>query len=215
MIKIIKNLIKSLLRFSSWQIYVFKNHNLNPPIHINTKNDGPKIHIGPGNIDIKGWINIDGRDFDHVHLVSDNLSLKEFSDGEVAEIYMCHFLEHLSFAEVQEVFKNLNRKLKVNGILRISVPDFAVISKIYNKFGDIELIKYPLMGGQDYSYNYHKSIFDLGSLKALLQNSGYGEVLEWESEKDFGMNIGDWASGKIKTPNGKQLISLNLKAFKV
>jgi len=65
MIKIIKNLIKSLLRFSSWQIYVFKNHNLNPPIHINTKNDGPKIHIGPGNIDIKGWINIDGRDFDH------------------------------------------------------------------------------------------------------------------------------------------------------
>jgi predicted SAM-dependent methyltransferase len=214
MVNIIKNLIKKILRLSSWQMYIFKNHSLRPPIHIPPKNEGLRIHIGPGVIDLKGWINIDGRPLEHIHLVTDNLSLKEFADGEIAEIYMCHILEHLSFAEVSELLINLHKKLQVNGIMRISVPDFSVISNIYNNHKDIELIKYPLMGGQDYSYNYHKAIFDFNSLKVLLKNSGYKGTTEWDANQDFGVDIGDWSSGKIKTPSGKQLISLNIKAFK-
>ena len=37
-------------------------------------------------------------------------------------------------------------------------------------------------------------------------------LLPWEVEQDFGIEIVDWASGKIKNPDGKQQISLNLKA---
>ena len=105
---------------------------------------------------LEGKSRIDGRDLDHIHIVTDDLSLNEFKNQQLAEIYMCHILEHLSFSEVVDAINIFYTKLKVGGIIIISVPDFNVISKIYSSSGEIELIKYPLMGGQDYSYNFHK-----------------------------------------------------------
>jgi len=215
MLSLIKKSVLKISRYFKWQIYVLKNYNSRPPIKVYRDDNGPKIHIGPGEIDIKGWINIDGRALDHVHLITDNLSLKEFADGEVSEIYMCHILEHLSFEEVNDTLKIFYSKLKIGGIIRISVPNFKIISEIYSNFDNIDLIKYPLMGGQDYSYNFHKSIYDFNSLKESLKITGYSEIELWDQQKDFGIEIGDWAAGKINTPKGKRYISLNVKAKRI
>jgi predicted SAM-dependent methyltransferase len=212
---ILRKIVKSLLSLYRWQIYIIKYHKAPPPVHTTIEAKGLKVHIGSGNIDLKGWINIDGRDFDHIHIVSDNLDLNEFSNNAISEIYMCHIIEHVSFADVENIFRQFYKKLSVGGVLRISVPDFRVIADVYCKYGDIDLIKHPLMGGQDYSYNFHKSIFDYDSIKSLFEFSGYKEVERWTTEMDFGGAIGDWSNGVISTPDGNRSISLNVKAVKV
>ena len=211
----IKKTLRNTFRFFKWQKYIVSNYKSRTPVKLPSNNQGIKVHIRPGEIDLKGWINIDGRDFDHVHIVTDDLSLNEFKNEQLVEIYMCHILEHLSFSEVVDAINIFHKKLKVGGIIRISVPDFNVISKIYSSSGEIELIKYPLMGGQDYSYNFHKSIFDENSLTKLLKESGFDEIKTWDPIQDFGVEIGDWSSGVIKTPEGNKTISLNLKAVRI
>ncbi len=68
------------------------------------------------------------------------------------------------------------------------------------------------MGGQDYQHNFHKSAYNLKSLRELLENCGYKNILEWETLADFGMDLGDWSSGTFVTKKGALPISLNLKA---
>lgn len=179
------------------------------------KPSGPRIHIGCGKIEIPGWINIDARAFPHVHIVTDSVDLKEFSAGTVQEIYLCHVLEHFSFDDVDILLKIYHSKLMPDGVLRLSVPDFELLIKIYEEADyNLELIRAALMGGQNYPQNYHKSVFDKKLLEGLLLRAGFSQVMEWETEKDFGKDLGDWSSGMISKGLRSFEISLNLKAIK-
>lgn len=187
-----------------------------PPIYPKHSDGGLKIHLGAGPINIQGWVNVDARQAPHIHLYSEGFGLDEFADGGVSEIYMCHVLEHFSFDEVKAILANLRRKLKVGGVLRLSVPDFDRLVAVYQaNSSDLELIKYALMGGQDYAYNFHKAVFNQASLAQLLTSCGFVDVQSWETEAEFGAHIGDWSETGFDTPRGHFPISLNLKALKV
>jgi len=212
---LIKKFIKNCLSFFKWQKYALRNFaNKRPPINTGPKNNLLKLHIGPGDIDLKGWINIDVRNLEHVHLSTDNIDLHEFSDNSIGEIYICHMLEHLSFIEASNTIDILYKKLSYEGILRISVPDFKIISDTYSSTGDLDSIKFPLMGGQDYPSNFHKSIYDQKTLFNLLKAKGFREIANWETEEVFGQSIGDWSDGYIKNGNKKIKISLNVFGIK-
>lgn len=61
----------------------------------------------------------------HVHIVSKNIfQLSLIPDASLDMIYMCHVLEHVPRGQVLQVIKEMGRVLKVDGTLRISVPDF-------------------------------------------------------------------------------------------
>ncbi len=175
-----------------------------------------RIHIGCGPIDLPGWVNLDARPFLHVHLVTDSVMLPEFAEGAVGEIYLCHVLEHFSFEDVESLLANYHKKLAVGGVLRISVPDFDLAIAAYNATNrDLEFVRMALMGGQDYEFNFHKSIFNKELLANLLKEAGFREIHAWEVESDFGQDIGDWSSGLLKKKGvGSFPISLNLKAIK-
>jgi predicted SAM-dependent methyltransferase len=177
-----------------------------------TSNDlKPKVHIGCGPVNIEGWINIDARNAPHVHLHTDVIDLASFTDGSLGEIYLCHVLEHFSFAEAEEVMRTFHRKLRPGGVLRISVPDFRSLAQRYleNKV-DLESIKFALMGGQDYVYNFHKSVYDEETLANLFRKTGFIAATSYDTQKDFGTDLGDWSTGEIKSFK----ISLNMKATK-
>jgi len=213
MIKTIKSIVAKVLNYFRWQSYVVRNYKARPPVHVVAKDvSGLKVHIGSGEIDLKGWVNVDARNLDHIHIVSDKLTLNEFSNDAIAEIYMCHVLEHLSFVDAESLLDSIREKLVIGGLVRVSVPNFSVISDIYERHKNIDLIKYPLMGGQNYPYNYHKSIYDYDSLSALLAENGYSEIGQWDTDDVFGGSIGDWSDGKIAVPGGYEAISLNIKA---
>ena len=204
--------IKSFLhRYGSF----LKNMNKPEVIYPKQQTGGLKIHLGAGPINIQGWVNVDARDDDHVHLVAKGFELAEFSDGTISEIYMCHVLEHFSFSEAEEVLKNLMAKLRVDGVIRLSVPDFDKLIEVYlENDKDLDSIKLAIMGGQEYEFNFHKSIYNHGNLTRLLKECGYVDVVSWDTETDFGIDLGDWSSKTLRSGSGRKMISLNLKAKK-
>jgi predicted SAM-dependent methyltransferase len=214
-----KNIIKEVRRKLKSQVTRFQGRlrgGSGKPLHPEVKRDGLRIHLGAGPINIQGWINIDARDASHIHLQSSGFDLKEFADGVVSEIYMCHVLEHFSFEEAKTVLKTLHRKLKVGGILRLSVPDFDQLIVIYHANGnDLELVKMALMGGQEYEYNFHKAIFNKELLSNLLMTCGFANAQTWSTLGDFGIDLGDWSNKGFDTPSGNIPVSLNIKAIKV
>lgn len=174
---------------------------------------GLRVHLGAGPINLQGWVNVDARDASHIHLRTNSFELSEFADGSLAEIYMCHVLEHFSFEESEQLLKNFGKKLKVGGVLRLSVPDFDKLVLAYNaNKNDLDLIKFALMGGQDYEYNFHKSVYNLNLLSLLMQKCGYVNPQPWTTESDFDCNLGDWSNKCFATPAGDFPVSLNLKA---
>lgn len=216
MLSDIKRNIKKIARVQKSIRNAIKNRDKPLPIYADSDSDGIKVHLGAGTVNIQGWVNVDARDMDHVHLCIDNFDLNEFSDGSISEIYMCHVLEHLSFQEAKDFLDHFMRKLATGGVIRISVPDFNSLVEMYiQSKKDLSRIKKALMGGQDYEYNYHKSVYDEKLLTDLLEECGYTHVERWKTETDFGVDLGDWSNVDIKV--GEQLIpmSLNLKGIKV
>ncbi len=185
------------------------------PVFTSAGEGGLKIHLGAGPINIQGWVSIDARQAPHIHLQSKGFALNEFADGSISEIYMCHVLEHFSFEEAKSVLNAFRQKLKVGGVLRLSVPDFDQLLAIYHATGnDLELIKLALMGGQDYEYNFHKGVFNKTLLSKLLMHSGFICPETWSTQEDFGIDLGDWSSKSFVTPSGNIQVSLNIKALK-
>ncbi|WP_411882788.1 class I SAM-dependent methyltransferase [Polaromonas sp. YR568] len=185
------------------------------PVYPKSGDGGLKIHLGAGPINIQGWVSIDARQAPHIHLRSEGFALNEFADGAISEIYMCHVLEHFSFEEIGEILRNFRKKLKVGGVLRLSVPDFDRLVTVYQANGNnLELIKFALMGGQDYEHNFHKSVFNHAALAGLLASCGFEHATEWSTLEEFGAHLGDWSETGFQTPKGEFPISLNMKAIK-
>lgn len=207
MIRTLKNILRPLLR-------KFRSKH-SRPIYLEKSPPGLKIHLGSGDVNLQGWVNIDARPSAHIHLQSIDFHLNEFSDTSISEIYLCHVLEHFDFDEGVALLTNLKNKLISGGCLRISVPDFDQLIQVYESGGrDLKKIQYALMGGQDYEYNFHRSVFNRESLSELLERLEFRVIKHWDSREDFGVSIGDWSEGKFDTPQGAIPISLNLKAYK-
>ena len=208
-------MITFLKKLFKWIKIIIYNFNESTPIYAKRTEPGLRLHLGSGEINLQGWVNIDARSFTHTHLQTDKIDLDEFLDESLTELYMCHVLEHLSFQENEDLINTFFNKLKQGGILRISVPDFDAIVKIYlNNGNDLLQVQQALMGGQDYEYNFHKAVFNQKTLSHLLEKCGFSNIEEWNTQNDFGKSIGDWSDGVYKTDIGKLPISLNLKALK-
>lgn len=97
----------------------------------------------------------------------------------------------------------------------MSVPNFDTIIEIYNDRGkSVDAIKLPLLGGQDYDFNYHNSIFNYDYLSKLLQSCGFAIIREWDPKTAPYYDFDDWASKAFIVKGKKYLISLNLEAVK-
>ena len=186
------------------------------PLHY-PQNSGNKvyIHLGCGEINSPEFINVDGRFFPHIHHRSGVNKLPFFRDNFADLIYASHVLEHTPMINLETILLEWKRVLKVGGTLRIGVPNFDTILRIYNdNNNDINLIWRPLMGGQEYRENFHFSVFNKNFLAQLLVKCGFNNVRNWEPGEVANHNFDDWTSLKYEI-NGKIYpISLNIEATK-
>lgn len=209
--------IRKVLRMAQWQRAAFANLDKPAPIYPAHSSSGIRVHLGAGEINLQGWINIDARAFAHIHAQTTSLALAEFADGAVSAIYICHVLEHLSFAEGRALLLALRQKLADGGAIIVAVPDFDALVTAYLASGkNFDTIKFPLMGGQGYEYNFHRAMYTRGSLTALLAECGYASPEPWQTKAEFGADLGDWSSATIQAgASGAIPLSLNLKATKI
>lgn len=172
------------------------------------------IHLGCGDQNDKRYINVDTRPFSHVHIISSAENPDLFPDNYADLVYACHVLEHFSHRDLAKVLSVWYQWVKPGGVVRLSVPDFDCIIKIYEEYGTCESVINALMGGQQYPGNFHKTIFNELFFKDLLRKAGFKKIEKWYPEKVEDYRFSDWANRKYEYGGKHYDISLNIQGYK-
>ncbi|MCX6717349.1 MAG: methyltransferase domain-containing protein [Candidatus Taylorbacteria bacterium] len=183
-IEVIKKILRPI-KFTTVNFFRKISHRVqrffNPPRLPENKNNKVFIHLGCGNKNNNEYINVDALPFPRVHYISRVEKLSMFPNNYADLVYASHVLEHVSHLQLLDVLHEWKRIIKPGGTLRLSVPDFDKIISIYETENKkIESIIGPLMGGQDYDFNFHKSIFNEFFLNKVLKDVGFNKVSIWD-----------------------------------
>jgi len=176
-----------------------------------------KLHLGCGNVLLPGWTNVDLDDISGIDLQDDVRTLTKIKDNSYDIIYASHVLEHFGRNEFEPILKVWNKKLKINGILRLAVPDFEKAIKWYNDTKKIEDVIGLISGGQKTEFDYHKMIYDKKFLTKVLKICGFDNVKEWDWRQTEHGQSDDYSQSYLPhmdKENG-MLMSLNLQAVKI
>lgn len=156
-----------------------------------------KVNLGCGATRFRhGWANIDkvGPGPNAAHLINVVADLRQgipLSNASVSFAYTSHFLEHIDpFEECERFLAECLRVLKRGGILRVAVPDFAKIARIYlddprSFYAEYDYRKPWFSRAKTWSRRLgisvmfdHKMIYDFISLGEVLATAGFSEVTE-------------------------------------
>ena len=164
--------------------------------------------MGEGFVDgtIEGFLTVDLRP--GADIQCDCSDLEFMKDKSVDAIYASNILEHWPMESTIPVLKEWRRVLKPKGRLYISVPDFDVAVKMYQKTGLTRWLRFHLWGDQKHILNYHYTCFTLATLSKDLIDAGFSDVKrvkKWPFEVSDGSQNVDTACG--------YLISLNVEAI--
>lgn len=196
-------------------------------IHCQNTDTGEKIklHLGCGAIDLgPDWISIDAGDYEHVK--KHDVERLAYDKGSVDLIYTSHLFEYFNKQDAVEVLSRWTYILKPGGELRIAVPDFEAITKLYlsGKF-PIEDFIGPIMGhinvwAKDSGHSghntnfYHRMVYDERSLCKLLHRMGYTKIQRVYGPLIDGLDDQAMAHLPDRMYETGTLISLNLIATK-
>ncbi len=167
------------------------------------------LHIGCGdNVLPKPFINLDARK--RKGAKQGKAYPLKFKSNIFDLVYASHVLEHFKKKDVLKVLKDWVRVLKPGGTLRISVPCFENLTKIYKIDKNINNIIGPLMGGQTYKENFHYNIFNKGKLSSLMEQAGLEAIHPWDVSRTSHSKFWDFSQATTQ----EMLISLNLEGRK-
>lgn len=178
-----------------------------------------KLHLGCGRRHIPGFVNIDQVPGDHVEYVQDITNLTRFSDNSSELIYACQVIEYFDREHIDSVLREWVRVLSPGGILRLSVPNFQIITKLYTAGMKLEWFLGTLYGKiQDGKggYVYHKTTYDESSLRAALTRAGLENVRLWDWRETEHADVDDFSQAyfpHMEKDRG-MLFNLNMEATK-
>lgn len=175
-----------------------------------------KLHLGCGKRDF-------GNDWDHIDISKEHRHIKShdiinlpYNENSVDLIYSSHVFEYFDRSEAVEVLEKWKKVLKPGGILRLAVPDFEEMVKLYLQ-KDYPLSKFlgPLFGkwGVNETNIYHKTTYDFDSIKELLENLEFKNVRRWNWRQVEHGKFDDHSQSYLPhmDKNNGTLISLNVE----
>ena len=171
-----------------------------------------KLHLGCGKRFIPGFIHVDLAPFPHIDYVQDIRRLTNFKKNSASLIYVCQVLSYFDREEIPEVLKEWKRVLKPKGILRLSVPNFEVICKLYQAGFRLDYFLGTLYGkwSMDNQTIYHKTIFDQSSLTTILSAAGFVTITRWDWHKTEHAAIDDYSQAYFPHMDKEKGILFNL-----
>jgi predicted SAM-dependent methyltransferase len=181
-----------------------------------------KLHLGCGKRYLHGYVHVDLADHSYIDYKHDIFTLPMFGNSQADLIYVSHALEYVDRVELPGVLSEWRRVLKPGGTLRLAVPDFTALLKVYQKTNSLDDILGPLYGRwtvSDSQVIYHKTVYDGVSLSDALTDAGFVSIRSWDWRMVFigeNQDYDDYSQAyypHMDKDNGL-LISLNLEADK-
>lgn len=136
-----------------------------------------RLNLGAGHIALPGYLNVDGRDLEHIDVVASVDDLP-FDAESVEEIFSAHLLEHFPVEELRKVLLPYwVSLLRPGGTFVAVVPDMeAMIAECAAgrmSFDDFREVTY---GAQEYEGDFHFNGFTPDSLTQLFEDAGLSDV---------------------------------------
>ena len=181
-----------------------------------------KLHLGCWHRYIPGFVHVDLCDMKHIDYQSRIDNLPMFEDNSASLIYSSHSFEYFDKDEANIALKEWYRILKPNGVLRLAVPDFNSLLKVYSDTGEIDHILGPLYGRMKIQTKfgdksiYHKTVYNFKSLSEILIRNNFHKVrrYRWQDTIHNGYDDHSQAYFPHMDKEDGLLISLNVEAVK-
>ena len=181
-----------------------------------------KLHLGCWKRYIPGFVHVDVCDMPHIDCKRSVDDLSVFADGSAELIYASHVFEYFDRQRGAEVLKEWYRVLAPGGVLRIAVPEFGQLVKVYRKTKDIARILGPLYGRMEIDTKkgkavlYHKTVYDFDSLAEMLKTAGFKKVKRYDWRKTIHKDYDDFSQAYFPHMDKEKgmLTSLNVEAVK-
>lgn len=170
-----------------------------------------KLHLGCGNLYLTDYINVDLLS-EKADIKLDCRDLSIINNNKIDEIYSSHTLEHIKRTDLLQLLLEWNRVLKYEGNLRISVPDFEKIVKVYSKNNNISEILGLINGGQRDNFDVHYTVFDFTTLSEILETCGFKEIRRYDTFKFLNYQQDDYSKCHLPHMDFEkgELMSLNI-----
>jgi len=158
--------------------------------------------------------------FSHIDFRHRINRLPMFRANSADLIYCSHAFEYFDRQEAEIVLKEWRRILKKEGVLRLAVPDFEALIKIYKKYKKLQKILGPLFGKWQIEGTknviYHKTVYDFSDLKKMLEENGFTKVHKYNWRRTLHKDYDDYSQAFVPHMDKKkgQLLSLNVEAIK-
>ncbi len=142
-----------------------------------------KLELGAGNRGTRGYVHHDAYQFPDIDIVCKPWELP-YGDGEVEEVLALAFIEHLTYYEAVDTFREVHRILQPGGRFFFDVPDYPAWAGYYlRQFGstsgepytdipDLDHCRKTLFGWQRWPGDEHKYGWDLPHLTETLHSCG-------------------------------------------
>ena len=161
-----------------------------------------KLHLGCGKRDFgPEWVHIDQADFPHIRYK--DVTRLPYGDSEVDLIYCSHLIAYFDREQIKPILKEWRRVLKRKGVLRIATPDWNVLRRMKDPMLG------PLYGKMSDPPIYHKTVYNMGGLRSVLQESGFKNVKRYDHTQTDHSQFDDHSAAYH---NGV-LISLNVECY--
>lgn len=178
-----------------------------------------KINLGCGWRNFGNeWIHIDNGDYPHLDIKTDIRKI-DLPDNYADLIYVSHVICYFDSDEIVSILNEWKRILKPNGILRLSTPDFKILTNLYTT-GKLNLngIVGPLFGKMRMGDEkiFHKITYDHETITNLLSNLGFTNIKKYNWRDTCHSNCDDHSQAYIPhmdKENGT-LISINIECSK-
>ncbi len=181
-----------------------------------------QLHLGCGKRYIPGFIHVDIDDFPHIDYRRPIDRLPMIADDSVDLIYCSHAFQYFDRSEAPAVLAEWRRLLKPGAMLRLAVPDFAAMAKVYLESRDLNDVLGPLYGRIEVKAPaiarvlYHRTAYDYASLEKICRDAGFRSFRRYDWRETVHRNHDDFSQA-YKPHMDKDhgvLISLNVEAVK-
>ena len=140
-----------------------------------------KLELGCGFRPTRSYEHNDLHPFPHVEHVGEPWML-ELPDNSLEEVLALAFIEHLTYEQTLDTFRNVRRMLKMDGLFLFDVPNYPVWAQYYldslsGKDTPVPLdhIRRTLFGWQRWLGDEHKYGWDEQHLVETLKMTGFQE----------------------------------------